>query len=244
MKKIPRLLITPALASLALLALGLVPACGPAAEEVTASTGETSDPIVEDAAETVAEATLAAVATPAVEGETPANPTGQCEGVVGSVRSELPIPARLGEYSVVAFPAGSVEEGALPKAGQEPVASFAGVANAETDIAPEVAPPSAEETAEGEAADTSEPEAPGLRAGFHLCLDGGEYDVFAFLDANNDGRVWNAGDQFGRAAMVVPGEGIFNGDVVLAATVARGQGKGGSASDWDRAASTTPAPPK
>ena len=167
-------------------------------------------------------------------------PREPCEGIVGSVRSELPIPSQLGEILVAAFPVGVLGADAMPKSGVPAAANFYVLPDPETAIAPEVEPDPEAAASEGAETGTSEPEAPGLRVAYHLCLDAGEYDVVAFLDANNDGRIWNPGDHHGSARVVVPGEGIVNADVYLSSKVTTSSGKKGG--DWDKAGPTSPPP--
>jgi hypothetical protein len=243
MRHIPRLLSTTTLLIVGVLAFGLTPACGSTTETTTAEAPDTETPTTEAEAEVAEDVVVADAETPASP-DAPVTPTlsGQCEGIVGSVRSEVLLPARLGEISVMAFKAGLLSEDGFPARGTELAADFRVKPDPDTAIAPEV---SASETAEVVAETGSEPEAPGLRVGYHLCLDGGEYDVVAFMDANGDNRIWTAGDLHGVARITVPPEGLVNADVILTTKIAAGGAKkGGSAGDLDQAGPTGPPDPK
>ena len=245
MPRVPNCLSAPMLLLASLVVCGSIFACGPTTASTTEPTDEPGE-ATEAAVEPVEDVTTAVAdaGTPAPEASTPLSGPGGCEGIVGSVRSDLPLPSKLGEVVVMAFPVGVLGEDGFPKQGMNPTAQFATRPDEAVSIAP-VVPPVAETTpAEGEEADTSEPEAPGLRVGFHLCLDKGEYDVIAFMDANNDTRIWNPGDHFGTARVSVPGEVIINADVRLTVKVAAGQGKTGKASDYDQPGPGAPDAPK
>ncbi len=213
-----------------LLTFGLASACGSTTESATAP-----DPVPDETAEATTEATATAIDTAIAQagedtGEGPSS--GPCEGLVGSVRTDLTLPSTVGEIMVAAFEATWIDEEGFPKEGAEASAQFS--VKPEPDSYWE-RPPVIE--AEGEAAAEDVPAVDAedriFAPGYHLCLDEGEYVVVAFLDANNDGRIWTAGDHMGSATVTVPAEAVLSLDVVLTKKVTSSQKKKGKDGDWN-----------
>ena len=208
-------LILVAVLAAGLVALGLLPACGSDAPEPGATGTTTGTSTAPDEAGAKDGEAPRAGEEPGEDGDRPE----LCEGLTGTVRTDLPLPSKLGEIVVAAFEPGDVSEEGFPREGVRGVANFAMTFEAGEGLG---RPPALEEGAEPEEGP------PVMDVGYRLCLDEGTYTVVAFMDANHDTRLWNAGDYHGWVPSVeVPAESRVNLDVVLASKLGAGMAKPG-----------------